>query len=159
MKTGYAHWLARGLITTLMITLSAPTWAQTLTWSDRVSEETSDGEIVDTAPFVKLGSIAFSRFTDMQAIALETSLKLPDTSETLHVFRVWQGGASQGEQLMLLSVSEIGVDVIGPHEQDFEVFEITMDKETNSPVFLLKSDNGVVLAKLGYFSGMLVKEE
>lgn len=162
MKTGYAHWLVRSFFTALVIAINSSAWAQALTWSDRITKETSDGEIVDTQPFVKIGSVGFSRFADMQRIHLHQTLRIEsgEDIETLYVFTVWQGGASQGEQLMLVSVSENGVDVIGPYEQDFETLVVKPATSEFGPRFeLIGAGSKNSLAKLEYFDGQLLEQE
>lgn len=73
-----------------------------LTWSDRISKETTGGDIVDTPPFVEIWNVRLSRFSQLQALNLQTIINVGsgEDKESLYVFRTGQGGASQGEQLM-----------------------------------------------------------
>ncbi|MBG6209244.1 hypothetical protein IWQ49_003915 [Labrenzia sp. EL_126] len=131
-----------------------------LTWSDRTSKETADGDIKETPPHVEIGGIRLSRFSQMQALALEDTLTIrgDETPETLYVFQAWQGGASQGEQLMLLSVSSSGVDIIGPYPADFESLKIKPASADTGPVFdLCGPDSQVPSTSLEYFDGQLLK--
>lgn len=131
-----------------------------LTWSDRVSKETADGEIMETAPYVEFGTIRLSRFSQMQSLTLQETLATSDADnvETLFVFRAWQGGASQGEQLMLVTASTDGVDVIGPYEQDFESLTTIPSTIASGPIFeLYGADKKKLLARLEYFDGQLIK--
>lgn len=140
-----------------------PAFAQDLpamTWSDRIAKETSDGSIVETPPMVKIGSISLSRFSQMQSLSLHDTLDISkgDDVERLFVFRAWQGGASQGEQLILVTVSSSGVDIIGPHNQGFETMTIKTPANDVGPVFELygaKEDKPI--ARLEYFSGQLIE--
>lgn len=130
-----------------------------LTWSDRKDIETEDRGWIEDAPFVKIGGLGLSRFANMQRIELQNTLKIEDGDgfETLYVFRVWQGGATQGEQLMLVSLKASGVDIIGPYEQDFETLEIGHLNSESAPEFYLKGGDGEVLAALEYYVGQLFK--
>lgn len=131
-----------------------------LTWSDRVSTEMADGEILETAPYVEIGTIRLSRFSHMQALTLQDTLTIGDGDdvETLFVFRAWQGGASQGEQLMLVSTSSQGVDVIGPYSQDFESLIIVSPKDGLGSIFkLYGTDKDRPMTRLEYFDGQLIK--
>ncbi|WP_162651902.1 hypothetical protein [Lentilitoribacter sp. Alg239-R112] len=131
-----------------------------LTWSDRVSKETADGDIEEVAPYVELGIIRLSRFSQMQSLTLQDTLTIGDGDdvETLFVFRAWQGGASQGEQLMLVTASASGVDVIGPYEQDFEKLVVIQPTGDFGPIFeLVGADKEKPLARLEYFDGQLIK--
>lgn len=129
-----------------------------LSWSDRVSEEQADGTIVDTAPFVHLGNLRLSRFSQMQSLQFQETIATGDGDEKLHVFTAWQGGASQGEQLMLVTTSKDGIDVIGPHEQDFETMEVVPASADRGPTFLLYGAGDGPIATLEYFSGQLIAQ-
>lgn len=130
-----------------------------LTWSDRLSKETTDGEVVEAAPYAKIGTIRLSRFSQMQALTLQDTLTIGegDDVETLFVFRAWQGGASQGEQLMLVTASSDGIDVIGPYKQDFEKLTLKPEIGEFGPIFeLYGADKDESLARLEYFNGQLL---
>lgn len=131
-----------------------------LIWSDRVSKETTDGDILETAPYVEIGTVRLSRFSQMQALTLQDILTIGegDDVETLFVFRAWQGGASQGEQLMLVTASQKGVDVIGPFEQGFETMKIRPATVDFGPVFeLYGADKNKPIERLEYFDGQLIE--
>lgn len=131
-----------------------------LTWSDRMSKETTDGEILETAPYVEFGTIRLSRFSQMQSLALQDTLQTENSDEVLHVFRAWQGGASQSEQLMLVTTSEQGIDVIGPHTQDFENIVIKPASGDFGPIFeLYGADANTPIERLEYFDGQLINLE
>ncbi|MEW7007445.1 hypothetical protein [Lentilitoribacter sp. EG35] len=131
-----------------------------LVWSDRVSKETADGDIKETAPYVEIGTIRLSRFSQMQSLTLQDTMTVgsDDEVETLFVFRAWQGGASQGEQLILVTASPNGVDVIGPFAQDFETVTITPATADFGPIFeLYGADVDKPIARLEYFDGQLIE--
>lgn len=133
-----------------------------LKWSDRVTVETADGDLVDTAPFVKIGPVALSRFALMQRLTLHETLFLqgPTGPRTLYAFRAWQGGAGQGEQLMLVTSRPDGVDVIGPVDPAFETLKILPPLEDTGPVFeFYGEDTKTPLARLEYISGQLLNIE
>lgn len=133
-----------------------------LIWSDRVSKEVSDGEIIERAPYVEIGTIRLSRFSQMQSLVLQetTVVGEGDDIETLYIFRAWQGGASQGEQLMLVTISEQGVDVIGPYEQNFEKLVVVPAKDDLGPIFeLFTNDTNDLPVKLEYFEGQLIEQK
>lgn len=127
-------------------------------WADRVAKETNDGGIVESAPFVEIGTVRLSRFSQMQFLSLQETLQTGNGDEVLHVFRAWRGGASQGEQLMLVTTSKFGVDVIGPYPQDFETLNIVSAKGGYGPIFeLFGADANKPLVRLEYFSGQLIE--
>ncbi|MEO9457419.1 MAG: hypothetical protein ABJE63_11290 [Lentilitoribacter sp.] len=133
-----------------------------LIWSDRISTKTADGEIKETGLYVEIGTIRLNRFSQMQALILQDTLSVGDDDdvETIFVFRAWQGGASQGEQLMLVTTSAQGVDIIGPHSQDFENLVVISPKDDRGPIFeLVGADKEMLLARLEYFDGQLIKHE
>ncbi len=156
------HFCYAAIVTSLLFP-QVPAYAQdlpSLIWSDRVSLETTDGEIKETAPIVEIGTVRLSRFSQMRSVTLQHTVMIGegDDAEALFAFRVWQGGASQGEQLMLVTVSALGVDVIGPYQQDFESFEIRPTKGDMVPIFELHGiDKNKPLARLEYFDGQLIK--
>lgn len=169
MKTGSSFWRGNMIyrnafqISLLFVLLCiAPVLAQatelpSLTWSDRITIENADGSLVETPPSVQIGGVSLSRFTRMQNVALEQSLTLVE-EETIFVFRVWQGGASQGEQLMLVTLSKEGADVVGPHPADFETLKILPQSGDLGPVFeVFGSDPSVPVARLEYFDGQLLE--
>lgn len=131
-----------------------------LTWSDRVSKETADGGIVETPPIVEIGTIRLSRFSQMRSLNLQETIDIGSGAdkETLYVFRAWQGGASQGEQLMLVTTSKQGVDIIGPHPQDFEKLIIKPANSEFGPIFeLYGADKNKPIIALEYFDGQLIE--
>lgn len=157
-KIKYASYFA------MVVALAIPHFAvhaqdlPAMVWSDRVANETSDGDIVETAPFVEIGTVRLSRFSQMQSLELQETLRTGKGDEVLHVFRAWQGGASQGEQLMLVTTSEKGLDVIGPHEQDFESMFINPASGDFGPIFeLYGADTNKPLERLEYFDGQLIQ--
>ena len=129
-----------------------------LNWSDRTTIEKEDGTLVDSAPFVSIGNVQFSRFAQMQTVQLHQSVAQTgyEGEETIHVFRVWQGGASQGEQLMLVTVSQTGIDVIGPHPSEFEELKIEAATKERGAMFNLIQSNNVTV-KIEYFAGQLTQ--
>ena len=84
-------------------------------------------------------------------------LRNPSGAETLHVFRVWQGGASQGEQLMLVSLSDSGVGVIGPLQDEFDDMEIVPANTEEGPLFMLYGAGDGPLAVYEYFNGQMIE--
>ncbi|MES0809299.1 hypothetical protein ABLO27_07460 [Roseibium sp. SCPC15] len=131
-----------------------------LTWSDRVTVEQESGDLVDTPPIVQVGEISLSRFSQMQSVTLQETLKVDayDGPETVYVFKVWQGGASQGEQLMLVTLSQQGLDILGPHETDFETLKVIPSEGNAGPVFeLFRADTASPLVRLEYFTGQLIE--
>jgi hypothetical protein len=152
------------LLLGMVMPLSAA-MAETLpkvSWENRVSTETANGDIVDQPPFVSVNDIRLRAFSDMQSINLQQTLTIDHGEyglETLHVFTVWQGGASQGEQLMLLSVTSNGILVVGPHDQDFESVRVNQVNSDSAPSFdLIGADASKPLARLDYFDGRLIKQ-
>lgn len=130
-----------------------------LTWSDRVSRETTDGDIIDTSPFVEIGTIRLSRFSQMQSLTLQETIQIGDgdDTETLYIFRAWQGGAGQGEQLMLVTASAKGLDVIGPYEQNFEKLFVLPAVDDFGLIFeLYGTDKNEPLKKIEYLDGQLI---
>lgn len=131
-----------------------------VTWESRWTEETADGELIDHPPFVAVNDVRLSRFAEMQSITWRDTLTIDhdeDGIETLYVFTVWQGGASQGEQLMLLSVRPQGVAVLGPFPQDFETLQIGHTSSESAPEFRLLAGDGAVLETVFYVEGFLTK--
>lgn len=134
---------------------------QGINWSDRISEETTDGEIIETPPIVEIGTIRLSRFSQMQSLTLQETIQIGDgeATEALYIFRAWHGGASQGEQLMLVTTSNQGVDVLGPYPQDFEKLVVKSASSEFGPIFeLYGADMNAPLAQIEYFDGELIKQ-
>lgn len=172
MKTGSNFWLAEpvlsgclalvGLLACLLVAPSpghAADWPA-VAWESRYAEEKPDGDIIDHPPFVAVNEVRLRRFSEMQSVTFRDRLTIDhgdEGRERLYVFTVWQGGASQGEQLMLLSVRDDGVAVVGPHGQDFETLEIEMVNSESAPYFGLIGADGKRLGALEYFSGDLVE--
>ncbi|MFK7844276.1 MAG: hypothetical protein AB8G77_03170 [Rhodothermales bacterium] len=132
-----------------------------LEWENRDVVEKADGDYTETPPFVSVNGVRLKRFSQMQLIALEELVYIEDSDEPekLYVFRVWQGGASQGEQLMLVSLSQGGLIVIGPHEQEFEALFIDRTGNEDLPLISLKDGDNTELAKFLYIDGQLIKSE
>lgn len=130
-----------------------------VSWENRWSEELGSGDIINHPPFVAVNDIRLYRFSEMQTVTYRDDLLInlgEEGYERLYVFMVWQGGASQGEQLMLLSVRPGGVTIAGPHSRDFETLEIDQANPESAPVFILKGADGVTLEKVSYSFGELV---
>jgi hypothetical protein len=172
MKTGSSFWLGEMMAKNLTIAVvlsvlgGMPT-GQTeaadgvsLVWSDRITTEKAGGELVDMPPFVRIGDLHLSRFAQMQSLDLHDTLKIEsvDGTETLFVFRAWQGGASQGEQLMIVSLSPAGLDVLGPYPEDFETVKVRVPTPQTGPVFeLYRADPSIPFRSLEYLNGQLLK--
>mgnify|MGYP000294784239 CR=1 FL=1 len=127
-----------------------------VTWESRWTEETSNGDLVDHPPFVAVNDVRLSRFSEMQSVTWRDTLTIDqdeDGIEKLYVFTVWQGGASQGEQLMALSICAEGIDVIGPYAQDFERLEIAQTNAESAPEFRLLMDDGTPIETVYFFAG------
>ncbi len=167
MKTGSGLWLAKPLTVFLIgfaLILQSPLRAEEVNgsqvkWSDRVSVETDDGKIIDTPPFVSVKGVRLARFALMQSLKLHSTLSVEsgEDVETLIVFRAWQGGTSQGEQLMLVSLSTGGLDIIGPHASEFETMEIVPANDDQGPLFLLYGDEDGPHTALEYVAGQLAE--
>ena len=129
-------------------------------WKDGALVEQSDGSAEIDPPFVKINGVALSRFAQMYRVELHETIDADglDGAEKVYVFRIWQGGASQGKQLMLVTTSKAGIDVIGPHEQDFETMEVVPANADQGPLFLLYGDGDGPIATLEYFSGQLIAQ-
>lgn len=98
--------------------MPAPLWAgdYTLAWRDGAwVEGRADDALEYEPPRVTVNGVALSPFAEMQRI--EEVRVLQFRAETLHVFRVWQGGAGQNYQLMLVRLADAGVEVIGPLQE------------------------------------------
>lgn len=139
--------------------LSAYAQIYELDWRDRDMREDENGDIFGDPPFVKINGVALSRFTDMAHIDLFQTLDVDGLygSEQVFVFTVWQGGAGQGQQIMLVTLSDAGVDLIGPHDQNFETVEIVPANADQGPLFLLYGDGDGPIAEFEYFSGQLIE--
>jgi hypothetical protein len=166
MKIGFKFWQVNILclaIAGVATVLSSPAFAEAsyeVSWESRYSEEKADGEIIDHPPFVSVNDVRLSSFSNMQSVTWRNTLTIDHGDmgfEELFVFTVWQGGASQGEQLMLLSVMENGIEVIGPYGQDFEKLEIDHVNSESAPEFSLIGADGLALDLLHYVSGQFVK--
>jgi hypothetical protein len=146
----------------LSVSVSMAETLPKVSWENRVSTETANGDIVDQPPYVSVNDIRLRAFSDMQSINLQQMLTIDHGDyglETLHVFTVWQGGASQGEQLMLLSITSNGILVVGPHDQDFESVRVNQINSDSAPSFdLIGADASKPLARLDYFDGRLIKQ-
>ena len=128
----------------------------TIEWKTRWSEEASGGEIIDNLPFVAVDGVRLHRFSEMQSIAYqgEFLIELGEYgTERLHVFSVWQGGASQGEQLMAVSIRQTGIDIIGPHGQDFEKLRIIRKNKQDSLEFQLLTNEDALIDTIHYEAG------
>ena len=168
MKIGLPSWQGNGMIkssitTVVMLILLTGSSAVAgnpyeLSWSDRITIEKADGTLVDTPPLVRIDQVQLSRFAQMQTIQLHQSLTQQgyDGEETVHAFKVWQGGASQGEQLMLVTASQTGIDVVGPYPSEFEELAIEPATQTHGIIFNLIQSNNVT-AKIEYFAGQLIQ--
>ncbi|WP_420408277.1 hypothetical protein [Hoeflea sp.] len=171
MRNGSKFWPARDLalggLTALLILAGAPgsgaARADSLpevTWESRWTEETADGELIEHPPFVAVNDVRLYRFAEMQSVTWRDTLTIDhdeDGIETLYVFTVWQGGASQGEQLMLLSVKPQGIAVLGPYPQDFETLQIGHTNSESAPEFRLLAGDGAVLETVFYVEGFRTK--
>ncbi|MES0885315.1 hypothetical protein [Roseibium sp. SCP14] len=172
MKTGSSFWradmMAKNLISAALLSVlvglaSVQTEAadsETVTWSDRITTEKANGDLVDVPPFVRIGNLPLSRFAQMQSLDLHDTLKIDsgDGTETLFVFRAWQGGASQGEQLMIVSLSPAGLDVLGPYPEDFETVKVRGATPETGPVFeLYRADPSIPFRSLEYLNGQLLR--
>ena len=172
MRTGSKFWRARhivlgGLAALAILLGNLDAKAEEMgslpdvTWESRWTEETSNGDLVDHPPFVAVNDVRLSRFSEMQSVTWRDTLTIDqdeDGIEKLYVFTVWQGGASQGEQLMLLSVKPQGIAVIGPYKQDFEKLEIGHINSEGAPEFdLIGADENNPLASLWYADGELLE--
>lgn len=128
----------------------------TVSWQSRWSEETTNGDIVDHPPFVAVDNVRLSRFSEMQSVTYRDELLIDhgeDGLELLYVFTVWQGGASQGEQLMALSIRAEGIDVIGPYAQDFEQLEISQINADSAPEFRILTEEGEPIETVYFYAG------
>ncbi|GKX33589.1 MAG: hypothetical protein MnENMB40S_12070 [Rhizobiaceae bacterium MnEN-MB40S] len=133
-----------------------------VTWESRWSEEAGNGDIVDHPPFVAVNDVRLYRFSEMQSVTYRDTLRIDhgdEGDERLYVFTVWQGGASQGEQLMLLSVRNDGVAVIGPHFMEFERLTIEMVNSESAPYFAFVSADGAILGAVDYVHGELIEAD
>lgn len=145
MRPGSIWRRAAGLVLLAVVFMPAPTWAgdYTLAWRDGAwAERRADppeyerlrfwraparieGQAdppVYEPPSVTVNGVALSPFAGMHRIEEVRVLQLQ--AETLHVFRVWRGGAGQNYQLMLVRLADEGVEVIGPLQEEFEDIEI-----------------------------------
>lgn len=116
---------AAGLTLLAVVFMPAPVWAgdYTLTWRDGAWVERQADFPVYEPPRVTVNGVALARFAEMHRV--EEVRVLQFQTETLHVFRVWGGGATQNRQLMLVRLTDAGVEVIGPLQEEFEDVEIT----------------------------------
>lgn len=160
--------IAALLIACFMFTPTA--WADDLrlSWSDMAFSTDADGTYIETPPNVSLSTISqplntirFAKFSKMRRVELHdrfnTVTGYDDIDETVYVFRVWQGGATQGEQLMLLTVSDYGVAVIGPHPQDFETLTLQKKNVSKGVIFaMFGGDPNVALARTEYLDGEFI---
>ena len=167
MRTGSKFWRARhtvlgGLAALAILLGNLDAKAEEMgslpdvTWESRWTEETSNGDLVDHPPFVAVNDVRLSRFSEMQSVTWRDTLTIDqdeDGIEKLYVFTVWQGGASQGEQLMALSICAEGIDVIGPYAQDFERLEIAQTNAESAPEFRLLMDDGTPIETVYFFAG------
>ena len=147
--------LLAALIFSTPLMVDAAEWP-TLDWKNRWSEETNDDEIIDNPPFVAVDGVRLHRFSEMQSIAYqgEFLIELGEYgTERLHVFSVWQGGASQGEQLMAVSIRQTGIDIIGPHGQNFEKLRIKRKNKQDSLEFQLLTDEDALIDTIHYEAG------
>ncbi len=138
----------------------------TMDWKSRWSEETNDGEITDYPPFVAVDGVRLHRFSEMQSIAYQGVFLVEHgelETERLHIFTVWQGGASQGEQLMAVSIRQTGIDIMGPYGQDFEKLRIIQNNRQGALEFHLLTDEdapiGTVYFEAGDFRPKRTNEE
>lgn len=146
MRPGSIWRRAPGLVLLAVVCMPAPTWAgdYTLAWRDgawaerraeppeyarlrfwgvpaRIAGQADDSPAYEP-PSVTVNGVALSPFADMHRIEEVRVLQLQ--AETLHVFRVWRGGAGQNYQLMLVRLADEGVEVIGPLQEEFDDIEI-----------------------------------
>ena len=129
-----------------------------VTWESRWTEETKSGDFKDHPPFVVVNDVRLYRFSEMQSVTWRDTLTIDHGDagiEKLYVFTIWQGGASQGEQLMLLSVKPHGIAVIGPYKQDFEKLEIGHFNSDSAPEFSLIGADKEAVARVDYVLGEL----
>lgn len=157
-------WVTLTILTSILFPILHSAYADELPildWENRKAMESVDGDYTETPPFVSVNDIRLKRFSQMQLIALQelVHIESSDGTEKLYVFRVWQGGASQGEQLMLVSLSKGGLIVIGPHEQEFEALFIDRANDEDVPLIRLKDGDHTELAKFLYIDGQLIKSE
>ena len=125
-RTDYAP----GLVLLAAVCMPALVWAgdYTLAWRDGAWRDDAwvaahpDSPVYES-PRVTVNGVALSPFADMHRIKEVRVLQFE--AETLHVFRVWGGGAGQNYQLMLVRLADAGVEVIGPLPEGFEDIEIT----------------------------------
>lgn len=133
-----------------------------LDWQDRTQTQQADGSMADIPPKVTINGIALSRFSSMQQMELAATLQMKGENgpEIVHVFLVWQGGATKGQQIMLLTTSNAGIDVIGPYEQEFDSLKITPARDNQGPLFMLyggeKSAGDTPFAILTYDCGKII---
>lgn len=146
MRPGSIWQRAAGLALLAVVFMPPPVWAgdYTLAWRDgawierradppeyerlrfwrtptRIEGQADDFPEYEP-PSVTVNGMALSPFADMRRIEEVRVLQLQ--AETLHVFRVWRGGAGQNYKLMLVRLADEGVEVIGPLQEEFEDIEI-----------------------------------
>ena len=124
MRPGSIWRRAAGLALLAAVCMPAPVWAgdYTLAWRDGAWVEGRADSLEYAPPRVTVNGVALSPFADMRRIKEARVLQFQ--TETLHVFRVWGGGAGQNYQLMLVRLADAGVEVIGPLQDEFEDIEI-----------------------------------
>ena len=146
MRPGSIWRRAAGLVLLAAVFMPAPLWAgdYTLAWRDGAWVERRaaspeyerlrfwrapaciEGQADDSPayepPSVTVNGVALSPFAGMHRIEEVRVLQLQ--AETLHIFRVWRGGAGQNYQLMLVRLADEGVEVIGPLQEEFDDIEI-----------------------------------
>ncbi|WP_428526061.1 hypothetical protein [Roseibium sp.] len=164
MRTGSRLSLASLLLAPVML-MGTPALLlahdYTLQWSDGTLIENNAEYAEFQAPYVKINGVELSRFAHMTRVEELRKLKVPgiEGSEDVHVFQVWQGGASQGLQLMAVTLSDVGVDVIGPLEPDFETIEIVDHNGDQGPLFRLYSADTNSVAIYEYFDGQMLRQK
>lgn len=152
--------LALGLVFLPGSALAGETLAK-VTWESRWTEETKGG-LIEHPPFVAVNDVRLYRFSEMQTVTWRDTLEIDHAEEgleKLYVFTIWQGGASQGEQLMLLSVRPQGIALTGPYKQDFERLEIGHVNSESAPEFDLVGADGEIIASVDYVLGELLPRE
>lgn len=164
MRTGSRSSLASLLLApaVLMATSALPlAHDYTLEWRDGALIENTAESAEFQPPYVMVNGVALSRFAHMTRVEKLRELKVSgiDGTENVHVFQVWQGGASQGLQLMVVTLSDVGVDVIGPLEPEFETIEIVDSTGDQGPLFRLYSADTNPAASYEYFDGQMLRQK
>jgi len=164
MRTGSRSSLASLLLApaVLMATSALPlAHDYTLQWRDGTLIENTAESAEFQPPYVTVNGVVLSRFAHMTRVEELRKLTVPgiDGPEDVHVFQVWQGGASQGLQLMVVTLSDVGVDVIGPLEPDFETIEIVDHTGDQGPLFRLFSADTNPVASYEYFDGQMLRQK